>query len=41
VLPRLLERMRGLEIDGYHRDVGTPESYRQACSDLERLGSAA
>ena len=41
VLPRLLGRMRGLEIDGYHRDVGTPESYRQACSDLEKLGSAA
>ena len=41
VLPRLLGRMRGLEIDGYHRDVGTPESYRQACDDLEKLGSAA
>jgi mannose-1-phosphate guanylyltransferase len=41
VLPRLLGRMRGFEIDGYHRDVGTPESYRQACDDLEKLGSAA
>jgi mannose-1-phosphate guanylyltransferase len=41
VLPRLLGHMRGLEIDGYHRDVGTPESYRQACDDLEKLGSAA
>jgi mannose-1-phosphate guanylyltransferase len=41
VLPRLVGRMRGLEIEGYHRDVGTPESYRQACSDLASLGSAA
>ena len=41
VLPRLVGRARGFEIDGYHRDVGTPESYRQACDDLARLGSAA
>ena len=41
VLPRLLGRMRGFEIEGYHRDVGTPESYRQACADLSRLESAA
>jgi mannose-1-phosphate guanylyltransferase len=41
VLPRLVGRMRGFEIEGYHQDVGTPESYRQACSDLGSLGSAA
>ena len=41
VLQRLVGRMRGVEIDGYHRDVGTPESYRQACEDLANLGSAA
>jgi mannose-1-phosphate guanylyltransferase len=41
VLPRLVGRMRGVEIVGYHRDVGTPESYRQACSDLSALGDAA
>jgi mannose-1-phosphate guanylyltransferase len=41
VLPRLVGRARGFEIDGYHRDVGTPESYRQACEDLAKLGSAA
>lgn len=41
VLPRLVGRARGIEIDGYHRDVGTPESYRQACEDLANLGSAA
>jgi mannose-1-phosphate guanylyltransferase len=41
VLPRLVGRMHGFEIEGYHRDVGTPESYQQACSDLSRLGSAA
>jgi mannose-1-phosphate guanylyltransferase len=37
VLPRLLGRMRGVEIDGYHRDVGTAESYRQSCVDFERM----
>ena len=41
VLPRLVGRARGVEIQGYHRDVGTPESYRQACADLATLGSAA
>ena len=41
VLPRLVGRSRGLEIDGYHRDVGTPESYRQACADLAAIESAA
>jgi mannose-1-phosphate guanylyltransferase len=41
VLPRLVGRMHGFEIEGYHRDVGTPDSYRQACADLEGLGSAA
>jgi mannose-1-phosphate guanylyltransferase len=41
VLPRLVGRTRGLEIEGYHRDVGTPDSYQQACADLARLGSAA
>jgi mannose-1-phosphate guanylyltransferase len=41
VLPRLVGRARGFEIDGYHRDVGTPESYRQACSDLADRGHTA
>lgn len=41
VLPALLGRMGGALIRGYHRDVGTPESYRQACADLEACGSAA
>jgi mannose-1-phosphate guanylyltransferase len=41
VLPRLVGRARGVETLGYHRDVGTPESYRQACEDLAHLGSAA
>jgi mannose-1-phosphate guanylyltransferase len=40
-LPRLLGRMRGVEIDGYHRDVGTPESYRATCEDFARMESAA
>jgi len=41
VLPRLLGRMHGVEIDGYHRDVGTPESYRVTCEDFARMESAA
>jgi len=41
VLPRLVGRARGVLVEGYHRDVGTPESYEQACADLARLGSAA
>ena len=41
VLPRLVGRSRGIEIEGYHRDVGTPESYRQACADLAAIESAA
>ena len=41
VLPRLVGRSRGIVIEGYHRDVGTPESYERACADLGSLGSAA
>jgi mannose-1-phosphate guanylyltransferase len=41
VLPGLVGRSRGILIEGYHRDVGTPESYARACADLGRLGSAA
>lgn len=41
VLPRLVGRMGGVEIGGYHADVGTPEAWQAACSDFERMGSAA
>ena len=41
VLPRLLGRMRGHEVRGYHRDVGTPESYAKTCEDFEKMESAA
>ena len=41
VLPRLVGRSRGVLIEGYHQDVGTPESYERACADLGRVGSAA
>jgi mannose-1-phosphate guanylyltransferase len=41
VLPRLVGRMRGVPIRGYHADVGTPEAYRTACADFERMESAA
>jgi mannose-1-phosphate guanylyltransferase len=41
VLPRLVGRMRGTVIRGYHADIGTPEAYRAACADLERMVGAA
>jgi mannose-1-phosphate guanylyltransferase len=41
VLPRLLGRMRGVAIRGYHADVGTPEAWRATCADFERMESAA
>ncbi len=41
VLPRLVGRMSGFEVEGYHADVGTPRSYAQTCSDFERMESAA
>ncbi|MHC4832987.1 MAG: nucleotidyltransferase family protein [Planctomycetota bacterium] len=34
LLPRLAGRMRGVLHEGYHRDIGTPESLRQAEEDL-------
>lgn len=30
IIPRLLGRIQGFEIDGYHRDIGTPESLEMA-----------
>ncbi len=41
VLPGLVGRLRGFPVEGYHCDIGTPESYRQACRDFERMGDAA
>jgi mannose-1-phosphate guanylyltransferase len=41
VLPRLLGRMRGVSVEGYHADVGTPESYRRVCADFERMEAAS
>ncbi|MDA0975621.1 MAG: nucleotidyltransferase family protein [Planctomycetota bacterium] len=34
LLPRVAGRMRGILHAGYHRDIGTPESLRQAEADL-------
>ena len=34
VLPKFVGRMRGWEWGGYHRDIGTPESLRQAEEDV-------
>jgi len=41
VLPRLLGRMRGVAVRGYHADIGTPEAYAATCADFERMESAA
>jgi mannose-1-phosphate guanylyltransferase len=40
VLPALLGRMRGLVVEGYHADVGTPGNYRQVLADFEAMASA-
>jgi mannose-1-phosphate guanylyltransferase len=37
VLPGLVGRMRGFVIDGYHRDIGTPEALSQAEADAPGL----
>jgi mannose-1-phosphate guanylyltransferase len=37
VLPLLLGSMGAVEIEGYHRDVGTPETYQRACADFEQF----
>jgi mannose-1-phosphate guanylyltransferase len=41
VLPRLVGRMRGVAIEGYHADIGTPEAWRAACADFEKMEAAA
>ncbi len=41
VLPRLVGRMGAVEVDGYHLDIGTPESYRRICEDFERMARPA
>jgi len=37
VLPRLKGRISGWEVTGYLRDIGTPESYRRAQSEVPLL----
>jgi mannose-1-phosphate guanylyltransferase len=33
LLPRLVGRARAVLVEGYFRDIGTPEAYRQACKE--------
>ena len=33
LLPRLVGRARVVTVDGYFRDIGTPEAYRRACEE--------
>ncbi len=40
VMPKFIGRMRGWVWDGYHRDVGTPESLAQARRDVDRVFGA-
>jgi mannose-1-phosphate guanylyltransferase len=37
VLPSLVGQLGGWEIEGYLRDVGTPDAYRQAQAEVHRL----
>jgi NDP-sugar pyrophosphorylase family protein len=37
VIPKFVGRMRGFEHQGYHRDIGTPESLAQAQHDIKAL----
>ena len=41
VLPRLVGRMRGVVVEGYHADVGTPENYRRVVEDFEAMAASA
>jgi len=34
IIPKLVGRILCVETTGYHRDIGTPESLRKACSDF-------
>jgi mannose-1-phosphate guanylyltransferase len=34
IIPGFLGRILCVETDGYHRDIGTPESLRRACSEF-------
>ncbi len=40
VLPKLVGRMRGLAVEGYHADVGTPDNYRRVCEDFDAFEQA-
>jgi mannose-1-phosphate guanylyltransferase len=33
LLPRLVGRARAVPVEGYFRDIGTPEAYRRACEE--------
>jgi mannose-1-phosphate guanylyltransferase len=34
LLPRLVGRARAMVLEGYFRDIGTPDAYRQATEDF-------
>lgn len=40
VLPQLIGRMRGVAVEGYHADVGTPDNYRRVCDDFDAFEQA-
>jgi mannose-1-phosphate guanylyltransferase len=41
IIPGLVGRILCVETEGYHRDIGTPESLRQACSELVQTARSA
>ena len=34
IIPQFISRIFCVETDGYHRDIGTPESLRRACAEF-------
>jgi mannose-1-phosphate guanylyltransferase len=41
IIPKFLGRIRCVETDGYHRDIGNQESLRRANSDFKQRATAA
>lgn len=37
IIPKLMGKIFTWENQGYHRDIGTPESYKRACLDMANL----
>ncbi|MFL6826685.1 MAG: nucleotidyltransferase family protein [Bradyrhizobium sp.] len=40
IIPQFINRILCVETDGYHRDIGTPESLRRACAEFGQRSRA-